>query len=68
MISLIRIGVRGSQPARAVWIEISASTDISSPGAESQPARAVWIEISVCLYVSYPDSGHSLRGLCGLKF
>ena len=35
-----------SQPARAVWIEILASSSLYPDGIWSQPARAVWIEMS----------------------
>ena len=49
MISLIRIGVRGSQPARAVWIEMP-NTFTTSYAGTSQPARAVWIEIDIAGY------------------
>ena len=34
----------------------------------SQPARAVWIEILNKLHALVMLDGHSLRGLCGLKF
>ena len=56
-----------SQPARAVWIEISPPT-MMIPSLLSQPARAVWIEILMLLQNDFKTMGHSLRGLCGLKF
>ena len=34
----------------------------------SQPARAVWIEIFDLHDFEFMEDGHSLRGLCGLKF
>ena len=36
-----------SQPARAVWIEISGDGYAGGSDGRSQPARAVWIEISI---------------------
>ena len=38
-----------------------------NPRLRSQPARAVWIEISYINVGFTQSSGHSLRGLCGLK-
>ena len=55
-----------SQPARAVWIEITIKS-CRRMSTTSQPARAVWIEISGALHSILEISSHSLRGLCGLK-
>ena len=61
------VTVRKSQPARAVWIEIQFTWGMEC-AMPSQPARAVWIEISSCMARLVSACGHSLRGLCGLKF
>ena len=39
--------VKRSQPARAVWIEISLVNISRMYGSKSQPARVVWIEIQL---------------------
>ena len=56
-----------SQPARAVWIEILCEFVGVNEVEKSQPARAVWIEIGILYPEVDKSSGHSLRGLCGLK-
>ena len=56
----------GSQPARAVWIEIYGDV-INAIELLSQPARAVWIEITLIVWTYGAVLRHSLRGLCGLK-
>ena len=38
-------GIRGSRPARALWIEIAKLTNYRIEQLESRPARALWIEI-----------------------
>ena len=85
---LVYVSMCMSQPARAVWIEISSLKSGWAHG-KSQPARAVWIEIpyiktnchvrivtacegcvdwnSTFLAKYFGKTGHSLRGLCGLK-
>ena len=46
-------GETESQPAKAVWIEISAIHGLLN-FVESQPAKAVWIEmITFFLYCSF---------------
>ena len=57
----------GSQPARAVWIEIIPSVYVGG-SVMSQPARAVWIEITGSGGPRHFCQCHSLRGLCGLKY
>ena len=50
-----------------MWIEICFGC-LAYHLPTSQPARAVWIEIPVSIPFSKRWLGHSLRGLCGLKF
>ena len=40
-----KIGIRGSLPARGVWIEIAIRSRRTVPSCRSLPARGVWIEI-----------------------
>ena len=64
---LVYVSMCMSQPARAVWIEISSLKSGWAHG-KSQPARAVWIEIWLISSWFTVSASHSLRGLCGLKF
>ena len=51
-----------------MWIEILKLGGAPRHHIKSQPARAVWIEIFPPSPSENVNNGHSLRGLCGLKY